>query len=68
MNPENISSDRPEAGPASSPQPPFGQAADEFKTNTHEAGLGGNDAASALRYLLATGSQNIFQIKLTGLS
>jgi len=42
-------------------------AAAGLKTNTNEEGLGGNDAATALRYLVAAESRRIYQVKLTGL-
>ncbi len=43
------------------------QPADVLKTNTNEEGLGGDDAADALRYLVATQSCRIYETKLRGL-
>jgi hypothetical protein len=40
--------------------------ADVLKINTNEEGLGGDDAADALRYLLATRVPQIHQVKLRG--
>ena len=41
--------------------------ADVLKTNPNDEGLGGDDAADALRYLLATRRPTIVQRKLRGL-
>jgi hypothetical protein len=41
--------------------------ADVLKTNTNEEGLGGDDAADALRYLVATRIPRLIQTKLRGL-
>jgi len=41
-------------------------AADVLKTNTNEEGVGGDDAADALRYMVATESRKLYQRKLTG--
>ncbi len=41
--------------------------ADVLKTNPNEEGLGGDDAADALRYLVATPIRRIYQRKLCGL-
>ena len=41
--------------------------ADVLKTNTNEEGLGGDDAADALRYLVATKVLRVYERKLTGL-
>jgi hypothetical protein len=40
--------------------------ADVLKTNTNEEGLGGDDAADALRYLVATRASRCYVTKLTG--
>ena len=40
---------------------------DVLKVDTDEDGVGGDDAADALRYLLATKSRTISQTKLRGL-
>jgi len=42
------------------------QPADVLKTNTNEEGVGGDDAADALRYMVATESRKLYQRKLTG--
>jgi hypothetical protein len=42
------------------------QPADVLKTKPNEEGLGGDDAADALRYLVATESRNCSVRKLTG--
>jgi hypothetical protein len=41
--------------------------ADVLKSDTDEEGLGGDDSADALRYLVATRIPRIYQCKLTGL-
>ena len=41
--------------------------ADVLKTNTNEEGLGGDDAADALRYLVATKARRVCPFKLRGL-
>ncbi len=43
------------------------QPADVLKTNPNEEGLGGDDAADALRYLVATPRHRAYQTKLRGL-
>ncbi len=43
------------------------QPADVLKTNTNEEGLGGDDAADALRYMVATRIPKCYQVKLRGL-
>ena len=43
------------------------EPADVLKTNPNDEGLGGDDAADALRYLLATRRPTIVQCKLRGL-
>jgi phage terminase large subunit len=43
------------------------QPADVLKTNPNEEGLGGDDAADALRYMVATKVSRIYQVKLRGL-
>jgi len=43
------------------------QPADILKTNTNEEGLGGDDAADALRYMVAYRPQKIHVVKLRGL-
>jgi hypothetical protein len=40
---------------------------DVLKTNINEEGLGGDDLADALRYLVATPSNRIYERKLSGL-
>jgi hypothetical protein len=40
---------------------------DILKTNINDAGVGGDDTADALRYLVATRSARIIARKLTGL-
>ncbi len=42
------------------------QPADILKTNPNEEGLGGDDAADALRYLVATPANRIYERKLSG--
>ena len=44
-----------------------GYPADVLKTNPNEEGLGGDDAADALRYLVATPVPNVHVAKLRGL-
>jgi hypothetical protein len=40
--------------------------ADVLKTNPNDEGLGGDDAADALRYAVATPARRVFQVKLRG--
>jgi hypothetical protein len=44
-----------------------GRPEDVLKTDVDEGGLGGDDAADALRYLIATKSNKIYERRLTGL-
>ena len=41
--------------------------ADVLNTNPNEEGIGGDDSADALRYLVATRRFRIYQVKLRGL-
>ena len=58
--------------PGSLPPGPYLQhdpdlPADVLKINTNEEGLGGDDPADGLRYLVATSIRRINQVKLRGL-